>query len=684
MDNNYNLTGMPDDDFIISKLETNLNETLTIQQTWREVEVRDSYAVFEGSQWLQEAIDRQTKNSMPIVNINRVSPVLEAICGFEIQNRMDIKYLPRILTEQEKGFSDLMNPTVKYIEQNTHAYTQYSMAFKDMLLCGMGVTDTVINYDNNPNGEVVVERVFPAFIFYDAAARAKNATDADWVIRLKVMNRDLIKQEYGTDYFDDIYNAALDSRILEFFSAVLAVKTLGVVYEYQWRQKEPFYRVDNPFLKIDPRLLTPDVAPIIENLKKEYAAEYRFNPDMDRHFSVEKAADVRKIKDTFEFIGLDLKSIKQHKYKYYRAVVTGGKVMEKSENYSQTGYSIKFMTGQFSELSQTYYGLMRFCKDPQRMLNQAVSDYLGFLATIPKGGVNIEETAVKNLPAFIETYTKAREVTVFKDGAISGGRMQPKITPPLPSGIFEMINYADQQIMNVCGVTPELMGMMNTKEQNTSFYKKQIKQGLTTLSTYFDAKATYMSMQANLYIDCVRVLLENSESLIIQHITGEGTKQFVPLFLDNIAQEYDVIIDEMPLEPDENNDLALKLIELQGMLLQSPQPANIMPIIVEYLDMKPEAKAQILQALQPPPPPEPDPLNTALLEAEAVYKRSSAAKMTAEAYEINVNTKAKELDIHYAPSEKEADIELTVAKTKNELHKAKKTQIDGLKNLIQH
>jgi hypothetical protein len=672
--------GMPDDEDIISRMEARLNESLTISQDWRQFEVRENFALFEGNQWTKEAVDRQTKNSLPIININRTAPVIESICGYEQQNRLDIQYLPRLLNKEQEGYSDIMNNSVRYIEENAKADSQYSLSFRDMLICGIGATSTDFDYDNNPDGDTVVERIFPAFLFWDNAARAKNLIDSDYVVRLKVMNQEAIQEEYGITFFDDVYSASLDARILEFFNAVLAVKTLGVVYEYQWRQKEPFYRVENPFMKLNPMTLPPEVAMIMEALKKEYAETYSFNPDMDALFSVGSGKKLSEIKQIFGALGIPVKSTKQHQFKYYRAIITGSKVVEKSENYSQTGFSIKFMTGQFSELTQSYYGLVRSCKDPQRMLNQAVSDYVSFLQTIPKGGVEIEADAVDDIAAFVDTYTKARHVTIYEPGGLMKSR--PKITPPIPSGILEMIQYSDQQIMQVCGVTPELMGMMQTKETNSSFLRQQIKQGLTTLSTYFDAKYYYLQRQAELYTDCVRIMVDNCEGRLIRNVIGEKDEPYIQLTKSRLAAQYDIVVDEMPSSPDENNDLAMKLLELQGQLINMPTPVNIMPLVIEHLDLKPDVKEQIMEMMKPPPPQPPDPLNTALLESEINYKNASAEKLMADAIKIKIDAMYRKQEAELNPYKQEADIKYTEARTVNEMVKAGQTIKDSLTNLI--
>lgn len=671
--------GLPSDEEIINCLNEALDDNLTATQNWRQYEVRENYAMFEGNQWTRESYDRQAANAMPGITINRIAPILESICGFEIQNRLDIHYAPRLVEKDQRGFSDVVNNTVKYIEQNTKAQSQYSLSFKDMLLCGVGVTNTSINYDNNQDGEVEVRRVFPAFVFWDITARAKNIVDANYVIEVKVQTKDLIAKEYGITDPEDIYSTStIDARIIQFFETVLAVETLGVVYEYQWRQKESFYRVENPFKEININQYGEIETQAIIALLQQMSLKYNFDPRLDSMFTVETKSELKDLKDIFNAIDVELEYTEQKKYCYYRAIVTGGNVIEKSENYSQTGFSLKFMTGQFSELTQSYYGLGRACKDPQRMLNQTVSDYVGFLQSIPKGGVNIESDAVSNLDAFIETYTKARNVTVFKPGTLSAGKVLPKVAPPLPQGMVEMIQYADAQIMQVCGVTPEFMGMMSSKEMNSSFLRQQIKQGLTPLSTYLDAKYTYLQRQAELYIDCVRILADNSEGRLIKNVIGESNASYVPLLKNGIAAEYDIIVDEVPASPDENKESFLKVLELQ----QAMPDKNLMPLILKLAPFSEKTIEELTTLTQPAPPPAPDPINQRLLASQADLNTANAHKLMSDAQIGQLEAQLKANELRFASAKETTDIQYTQAKTAAERSKAHKTKHDVLKGYV--
>lgn len=682
LDKDAPVKGMPSDEMVIEKLERHLNETLTISQNWRQNEVKENFALFEGNQWTLEGTQRQAANGMPMITINRVAPVTEAICGYEMDNRLEIDLQPILANPEQEGFVDVAKNAIRYYDQKTLAKLQYSLAFKDMGICGVGAVSTDVGYNYNYDGEMEKRRVFPGFLFWDPSARAKNLTDSNYITEIKAMDRSVLKEKYGIDEFDNVYTAALDARIIEFFDSVLAIKSLGIVYDHQWRQSEPFFRVENPFRKLNIMDIPLSDLEALKGLKAQLGIQYNFNPDLDAVFSVETDSELSEIKQIFEIADLNFKSTTQHKFRYYRATLAGGKVIEKSESFHQQGFTIEFMTGQFSELTQSFYGWMRAQKDPQRMLNQTVSDYIGFLQTIPKGGVDVEIDAVKNIDQFIASYTKARFVTVYNPGGMQKSR--PKIAPPVPQGILEMIQYADQQIMQVCGVPPELMGMMQTKEQNSAFLKQQIKQGYTPLAIYFDAKYMFLQRQALLDISAVRLLAENNEGRLIKNVLGEGDQDKIPLLKSNIAAEYDVYVEETPDSPGEKLETFERLIALQQQMAALPNPVNIMPLTLQYSELDPQVIKQLMQMMMPPSPPPPDPMGQALMQSEIQHKQASAQKTKADAMSTMVDAMKKHQELQSAPIKDKIDNDLTAAKTMRELSGIRSNNSNIIKDHLDH
>ncbi len=661
-------------DEILQQAATRFTQHLEITRTkWRPQEVNENYSVVEGEQWLSEDYDRQRKDEMPIITINEISPGIDAIAGFEIQNRSEASFTPRLNDNDSKGFTDLVDVGVKYIEHDSKAAFENSQAFKDMLVCGVGATDTRISYDNNVNGQVEVERIFPGFLLWDPAARKKNLKDANWVAVARIVDRKVLEDEEGqgedTLQYSPIGTSFDESEFLNYFDSTMHTMALTVVYDYQWRVKEPIIRIKNPFYDH----LDSEMEDLIMNYAADAAKRFKF--DLGDGILVFDKKKFSQFKKECDSLGIELtKQTAQKRYRYYRCQIKNNRVYDPEENFSQEGFSLKFMTGKFSETDQCWYGVVRGAKPGQRLLNQAISDYQGFLRTIPKGGVNIEVDAVPNIKSFIRTYPKSKSVTVYNSGALANGKVQPKLTPPMPPGLIEMVQVGGDTIMKCMGITPSLMGDMQSREMTGKLQGQLVRQALTTLADYFDAKKYYTIDQGRMFIDCLRILAENDPGRLIRNITGKGSEQYIPLLLDNIAAEYDVEITDVPQTPTERQDTFEKLLEMSGVLLNKPNPTDITPLMLQYAPLKKDELDQIQQAMQPPPPPPPDPLQQGLLQAEIAMRGASAEKSKAEAMKINMDALLKQKELETQQGADKSKVEEAYAKA----------AVDDKKNVADH
>lgn len=610
---------------VLDRFNKRKEQHLEVFSDWRD-RVRDYFGILDGSaQWSTDDYNRQVRDGIPVLTINEVEPIVDAINGFQIQNPTDIKYQP-ILTSQE-GFTDVANSAIKYIQEDTDFEFHKSAAFRDMLTCGLGAVEFSVEYLENPDGEPETRRIFPAFVMWDVAARDKNLLDANWVARAVISDSEAVKEEYGEDYAAE----GADDRFLQFFDNALKARNLSVVYHYEWREKEDFYRYENPFDQ-ERAQLDPEYA----QAYTELGQLFDFNPGIDRYIAVFESEKEEAFTAAMEVLGEKPKRVKQKRWCYYKAVIVGGRVYSVDQSFTNVGFTIQFMTGKFSETEQRPYGVVHAMADLQRLLNRGVSDLLGFHNSAPKGGVVIEADAVDNLQQFVETYAKARNVTVVKTGTISGNKMMEKQQMKIPDSITGMIEYASTALLRVAGVTPDFMGVMQGPEQQSGYlYAQKIRQALTTLAWAFDARKFFDKQAGRIFLDCVRVMAENAPGRMIRNVLGDGNIQYIPLLQENIAEKYDVIIQEVPQTPSEKQETFGKLLDMASIL--SGQGINITPMLLEFSPLPTDKKAEIQQQMTAPPPP-PDPLvvqtqqaTAANLMAEARYKDAQATKANMDA-----------------------------------------------------
>ena len=303
--------------------------------------------------------------------------------------------------------------------------------------------------------------------------------------------------------------------------------------------------------------------------------------------------------------------------------------------------------------------MVRAAKKAQRLLNKAVSDYHGFLRTIPKGGTEIEADAVDDLQAFVDTRNKARDLTIYSPGGLNKSR--PKQAQPMPDGLLDMINFSLNAIMEVVGVTPAFMGEMESKELTGRLQSQLVRSGLSVLATYFDAFKFYLQDQGNLLIDMVKELAEMDNGRLIRNVSGEGDAKYIQLMQSDIAQEYDVVVGQVPQTPGERQDTFDKLLELAGML--AGRGVDIMPMAIPFSPLKKDERDTVMEMMKPQPQPEPDPINREILKAEIEEKTARASKDRADAKAKDLDNLKSAIELSEYDEQIKADLEKTRSET---------------------
>ena len=170
---------------LVEQLAARLGEARTHQGDWREQAAED-YAFVAGDQWSAEDRERLKEQLRPVITFNRVAPIIDAVAGTEVNNRQEVRYVPR--QAGDVGVNELLTGAAEWVRDQCDAEDEESDAFWDTLVCGMGWTETHIDYEQDPDGKILVERVDPLEMYWDPAARKRNLDDARYVIRVRLID----------------------------------------------------------------------------------------------------------------------------------------------------------------------------------------------------------------------------------------------------------------------------------------------------------------------------------------------------------------------------------------------------------------------------------------------------------------------------------------------------------------
>lgn len=682
---------MSKEDDIISEFYTRLDRFVLspAMQHWRDEEVRTNYRVLAGDQWSEADAKQREKKHKPITYFNNIAPVVRAISGYEIMNRTKINYYPRRSNPETEEQTDIMSDAVEYIQDDSNFFTESSNASEDALTCGLGATATYFNYSNPeaPYGEVCEERIYPGFLLYDNQVRGKLLNKrAKWAGYVEVVSKEWLDREIEKATGESVmaYTAGAQSRrthsFLQFFEAYTDLDEVDIVYHYEWKEPETVWRVSNPFedeMLADMRPLTDPatggsipVGQFIERAAERIADEYSVNLEEGTWLLTQKQyREYRKgLGNLTELTGYEfpVNPQKSEQYKYYKARIARETVLDWSESWTQTGFTITYKTGYYDEQQAHFYGIVRDMKEPQDKLNKAVSDYVSYLESVPKGGIYFEETAVKDAKKFIESRVNEQNATMLADGGL--GRIQPKEVPQAPGGLSDFINFCSQQITRVIGLSPDFLGMVESGNMTNALYGKLVKQAYMVLANFFDSNREYMRRKGKIFLDCTRILAENNNGMMLRRLSNQNNEDaYIRLQQDQLSSEYDIVVADRPMTDDEKQQNFNMMLELQTKMPNR----DLMPLALEYAPIEQEKKQQIEQMMQPPQPdPEQVALDRAMVEsqiafqyAEADARKARAEKDRAEIATSAIETRLQRLEALYARAREEAEIEEIESKT---------------------
>lgn len=588
---------------------------------WRE-DARECYAFVAGDQWSKE--DRLKLEEMmraPVV-FNRIAPMIDSVAGSEVANRQQVQYIPRQVGDT--GVNDVLTGAADYVRDNCDAEDEESDAFLDAVICGIGVTETLIDYTDNPDGDILIERRDPLCFRYDPSAKKKNLGDRKWHQREDWMSREDIEAKWpdkkdeiaaSSDWGGDERDGEQHDQTLAWLyerDATGYDKSSGkfrVIHE-QW------YELESYVLALDP--------------STGQAAE----------FTTEQ---FETIQERMEAMGIPApQSVRKQRKKYYEVFICGDVILEERP-IAANAFTFNFITAKRDRNKNTWYGIVRAMLDPQRWANKFFSQLLHIINTNAKGGLMVEDGAVANLNRFKEEWAQADSVVQLEQGAISNGRVMPKPPPTVPPEIGRMLEFSISSLRDVTGINLEMLGMAD--RQQAGVLEAQRKQSaMTVLAGLFDSLRRYRKEQGRLL---ARFIIDfMGDGRLVRIVGGDGTEQYIPLLRDQLTMDCDVIVDEAATTINQKEKTFAILMQLLPNLAQMGVPFG--PQLLEYTPlpaaMVQKWQQQMQQAAQQPKQPSPQEITA---QANLIKAQSGAqqAQMDAQLAQAKLPIEQEELNV---------------------------------------
>ena len=531
-------TDRPDvEDDLTTTAKARFQDAVRHQAQWR-AQAEEDFGFVAGDQWDQSDLDWLRDQLRPAVTYNRILPMIDAVAGHEVSNRQEVRYIPRELGDV--GVNELLTGAAEWARDQCDAEDEESDAFFDTLVCGMGWTQTRMDWETDPEGAVVIERVDPFEMYWDPTARKRNLDDAEYVFRVKRYAPAKAKALFpdldqgmadmgGWDALPDNLGDPHHTRPGDQYQSDDEKAPYGrskgdvTIYEYQWAESERVVALPNP------QTGQPEL--VDEGTAKRLLLN----------------AALRGLIDPASAVGI-FEQGQRTRRRVYRAFFAGSQVLQQGLAPDPENFTYQCITGKRDRNNNYWFGLVRSLKDPQRWANKYFSQMMHILNTNSLGGVLYEPDAFVD-PAQAEAdWSKPNAMIPMEEGAIRDGRYAEKPRAEVPVSLVNMMQFSLAAMREVSGVNIELLGMADRDQAGVVEHQRK-QSGLTILATLFDSLRRYRKNQGRVLLCFIRKYI--SDNRLVRIVGSDGKQQYVPLAKQPDTATYDVIVDEAPSSPNQ-------------------------------------------------------------------------------------------------------------------------------------
>lgn len=607
-----------------------ITKTLGDFRDWR-VGAKDDYAFIAGNQWLQsdEAILKAQKR--PPITFNYSEKMIDAVVGAEVSNRQEVTYRPR--TVEDAGQAEVWNSAAKWARQECNAEDEESDAFRDMLICGIGWTHTRMNYDEDQDGKIMIDRIDPLEMFYDGAANKPGLTDRRFNFRQWWVDKTEAEREWPGKAIDGGSNSDNLSG--------------GVITRGHRYLEDDEDEIDR---HIDQVLIT-----FYECVEQEPVWRVATANSIQEIPS----AKFNKLRKSFDKAGM--KYIKQYKRVYYRGFFAGDTILEFGQSPCQNGFTFQAITGKRDRNKNIFYGITRVMKDPQRWANKWLSQILHIINSNAKGGLLAEVNAFVDPRKAADEWSQPESITLLNEGGLN--KVEQKTPTQYPAGLDKLMTFALGSLPMVTGINLEALGLANREQANVlEMSRKQAAYGL--LSPLFDGLRRYRKIQGKVMLYFIHEYISDGRLI---RIGGAESQQFIPLTKQADAPEYDIIVDQSPTAPDTKEQTweTLQAIIPTAIKTGMPLPPNLLDYAPIPVGLATEWKKFIQQQKQQPqiPPQIQQQMQKMQQEIQQLQQENTGLKQDQQVDMLTLQQKSQQ-------SQAELSLKATNAKAELEMKRA--------------
>lgn len=429
-------------------------------------------------QWPGTSWDEMKATGRQPIEFNRVGPIVDAVCGLEVNNRQEVKYRPR--TQGDATVNERLSSLGEWARDEAHAEDEETEMFRNAVICGRGATETRLDFGDEPTGKVVVDCLDPLECGVDPAARKPALADRRYSWRYRDFPADEAKA-----MFPGVETPALHANWARRIDTEDGGEGNKTDYPDETR----------------PALSGGDIAPkTVRIVQVEWWESERVmlyaSPDAEE--PQEMAFDAWEQLEETERDGLQAQRIDRRCF--YKAFLGRAGVLEKTKIET---FQIQWTTGRYDRNKGYHYGIVRPMRDPQMLSNKTLSQVLHILNTNAKGGLLMEQGAFRNPRDAEKDWSNPSKTVVLNEGGLA--KIKERTAPQLPQTLVAMQEFSLSSIRDVTGVSVEMLGLAD-RDQPASLEYQRRQSAMTILAGLFNSLRLYRKMHGKTLLAQLKLL----------------------------------------------------------------------------------------------------------------------------------------------------------------------------------
>ncbi len=429
------------------------------------IQGRESLEFYRGEQWEDSIKSQLTKEKRACLTINQIESKIDLLSGYQRQNRTDIKYMPT--EDGDQRVSEILNIVTKNLLENCNYRFEETEVFDDGTIVGRGLFNAYIDFSNNIEGDIIVEKFEWDDCYFGPHAK-KDCSDLEYLVKTKWYSRAKLTEMYP-DKIKEIFN--------EFEEETDEVSHEPVGDAYAFTDKSQSVVGDPDLIDLEKKSLK-----MLETWRKEYKRSYVV-VDVESDFYY-NASDWPK-EDISALESIPPLSVIPRVVHKMRVTKTAGEVLLEDNYPSLAMQDFHIVPFYAKKRGDMFWGKVHSVKDPQREINKRHSQLTDIMNRQAAYGWFYDDT----------TFPTPAEVTNFKNNSSTPGFTQRvnsvKALPEkiegakVPTEIINLLQIESQSLREVLNINLEMEGAASNAQSGIAILERK-KQGLVGNEFLFD------------------------------------------------------------------------------------------------------------------------------------------------------------------------------------------------------